>query len=80
MFRFVGLGEEAGSGIPKILDSWKSQHWVLPKLHESSEPYDQTLLELRMIDLLPSDIINSLRKRFGDTFDTLGNDERMALA
>jgi len=80
MFRFVGLGEEAGSGIPKILDSWKSQHWVLPKLHESSKPYDQTLLELRMIDLLPSDIINSLRKLFGDTFDKLGNDERMALA
>jgi len=80
MFRFVGLGEEAGSGIPKILDSWKSQHWVLPKLHESSKPYDQTLLELRMIDLLPSDIINSLRKLFGDTLDKLGNDERMALA
>jgi len=80
MFRLVGLGEEAGSGIPKIVDSWRSQHWVLPKLHESSSPYNQTLLELRIVDLLPSDVINSLREQFGDTFDQLGSDERMALA
>jgi len=80
MFRLVGLGEEAGSGIPKIVDSWRSQHWVLPKLHESSRPYNQTLLELRMVDLLPTDVINLLRERFGDTLDQLGSDERMALA
>jgi ATP-dependent DNA helicase RecG len=30
MFRHVGLGEQAGSGIPKVYSAWKSQHWPLP--------------------------------------------------
>jgi len=80
MFKLVGLGEEAGSGIPKILDSWKSQHWVSPKLRESSSPYNQTKLELRMIDLLPSGVLNTLREQLGNAFEQLKSDERMALA
>jgi len=53
MFRFVGVGEQAGSGIPKIYDGWAEQHWRPPALYERIEPYNQTLLELRMVDLLP---------------------------
>lgn len=80
MFRFVGVGEQAGTGIPRILQGWNSQHWNPPKLYESSTPYNQTLLELRMIDLFPSDVIADLRGRFGAQFDQLQHEERVALA
>jgi len=80
MFRFVGVGEQAGTGIPKILQGWEAQHWHPPKLHMNSEPYNQTLLELRMIDLFPEVIVTSLRQRLGARFDALAQEERMALA
>ncbi|MEP2090824.1 MULTISPECIES: ATP-binding protein [Pseudomonadota] len=80
MFRLVGVGEQAGSGVPKILQGWETQHWNPPNLHEKSEPYDQTLLELRMIDLFPDDAVNVLRNMFGEDFDRLEQSERVALA
>jgi ATP-dependent DNA helicase RecG len=80
MFRFVGVGEQAGTGIPRILQGWHSQHWNPPKLYESSTPYNQTLLELRMIDLFPAEVIADLRARFDTRFDQLAHEERVALA
>jgi len=80
MFRLVGVGEQAGSGIPKIYNGWASQHWRPPALYERAEPYNQTLLELRMVDLLPQDLLTALRKVFGARFDALGRDERLTLA
>lgn len=80
MFRLVGVGEQAGTGIPRIFQGWKSQHWNPPKLHESSTPYNQTLLELRMIDLFPQEVMISLRTLFGIEFDQLSNEERVVLA
>lgn len=80
MFRLVGVGEQAGTGIPKILHGWRSQHWNLPKLYDTSEPYNQTLLELRMTDLFPEEIISELREKFGSSFDELSYAERVALA
>ena len=80
MFRFVGVGEQAGTGIPRIFQGWNSHHWNPPKLYESSTPYNQTLLELRMIDLFPAEIIADLRARFGPQFDQLQHEERVALA
>lgn len=80
MFRLVGVGEQAGSGVPKILQGWEAQHWNPPKLHEQSEPYDQTLLELRMIDLFPDATVEKLRDVFGEAFDKLEHSERVALA
>lgn len=80
MLRLVGVGEQAGSGIPKIYRGWASQHWRAPALYERSEPYNQTLLELRMIDLLPADVLANLRKVFGARFDALGQNERLTLA
>ena len=50
MFLLIGLGERAGSGLPKIFSGWSSQHWSKPLLYEKQEP-EQTLLELRMINL-----------------------------
>lgn len=80
MFRLVGVGEQAGSGVPKILQGWETQHWNPPKLHEKSEPYDQTLLELRMIDLFPEGAVSVLRNMFGEDFDRLDQPGRVALA
>jgi len=80
MFRFVGVGEQAGTGIPKILHGWQSQHWNPPKLFDTPEPYNQTLLELRMIDLFPEEIMVDLKTRFGERFEKLTYAERVALA
>lgn len=80
MFRFVGIGDQAGSGIPKILHGWQLHHWNPPKLYEKNVPYNQTLLELRMIDLFPDEIMKRLRERFGTVFDELNHAERVALA
>ena len=80
MFRFVGVGEQAGTGIPKILHGWQTQHWSPPNLHESVVPYNQTLLELRMIDLFPEEVMTRLKQRFGSAFDRLSHVERVALA
>lgn len=41
----VGLGERAGSGLPKIRQGWEINGGTL-KLFESFEPYDQTRLEM----------------------------------
>jgi ATP-dependent DNA helicase RecG len=80
MFRLVGVGEQAGSGIPKIYAGWASQHWRAPALYERIEPYNQTLMELRMVDLLPKDLIASLQAVFGAKFDALAQAERLTLA
>jgi len=80
MFRYIGLGEQAGSGIPKIFHGWDSQHWRSPVLYEKERPFEQTLLELRMLDLFPEKIVNELRHMFGSTFDNLSELERLILA
>jgi ATP-dependent DNA helicase RecG len=80
MFRFVGVGEQAGTGIPKILHGWQSQHWNPPKLYDTPTPYNQTLPELRMIDLFPEQVMAGLNARFGTQFEKLSHVERVALA
>jgi predicted HTH transcriptional regulator len=79
MFRYIGLGDHAGSGIPSILTSWKSQHWRLPLLYENRE-YEQTLLELRTSSLFPEESIQSLKDTFGDRFESLPELARVILA
>lgn len=80
MFHFIGLGERAGSGIPNIFKWWDEKHWRPPHLYEKLEPYDQTLLELRMVDLIPSDILEELKSIFGVRLDTLDNTQRLILS
>jgi hypothetical protein len=79
MFLMIGLGERAGSGIPKIYSGWASQHWRPPALYVKDEP-EQTLLELRMLDLLPEAVLDGLRQLFGNRFDVLDHSERLILA
>ncbi|MFQ2432748.1 RNA-binding domain-containing protein [Aeromonas caviae] len=79
MFLMIGLGERAGSGIPKIFSGWSENQWQPPKLIESYQP-DQTLLELNMVDLIPSHIISELSINLGDKFKNLSRLEQLILA
>jgi ATP-dependent DNA helicase RecG len=79
MFLMIGLGERAGSGIPKIYSGWKSQHWRPPSLYEKDDT-EQTLLELRMLDLLPQTVIYELQTKFGSKFSGLPELDRLILA
>ena len=76
MFRYIKFGEQAGSGLPKILDGWRSQHWSPPLLQEAVEPYDQTLLELKMTSLYPKAVVDKLSATFGRRFAKLTELER----
>lgn len=78
MFQMVGLGEQAGSGVPKIYRSWSSQHWKKPKLEEQAQS-NQTVLALEMASLIPDEAVESLRLDMGDDFDQLTEAERLAL-
>lgn len=80
MFHFIGLGERAGSGIPNIFKWWGEKHWRPPYLHEKIEPYDQTLFELRMIDLLSADILEELQVMFSSDFENFDNTQRLILS
>lgn len=80
MFRYIGLGENAGSGLPKIFQGWSSQHWRRPVLREAQAPSDQTLLELHMLSLVPDEVLAQLRHSLGETtFARLSDDERLIL-
>ena len=79
MFLMIGLGERMGSGIPRIYSGWASLHWRPPSLYEKDEP-EQTLLELRMVDLLPQSVIARLAAQFGVAFDDLNQAERLIVA
>ena len=79
MFRYVGIGDQAGSGIPKILSGWNKCHWRRPMLEERREPSDQTLLTMLPVDLFPSQTVDALRAHLGDSYDQLVHKEQMAL-
>ncbi len=80
MFRYIGLGESAGSGLPKIYQGWSSQHWRDPMLREKLEPSDQTLLELHTLSLVPEKVLTELRLSLGnEVFDALSENERLIL-
>lgn len=44
MLRLVGFGDNAGSGFPTILDTWKKEGWVKPELMEDTNLNQVTLL------------------------------------
>ncbi|MBD2568418.1 RNA-binding domain-containing protein [Anabaena lutea] len=79
MFQLVGVGEQAGSGIPRIYRNWKRQHWRVPVLLDQVEP-DQTILGMLMVNLLPEETLQGLDERFGSSFRELSYDQRLALA
>lgn len=80
LFGFVSIGEKAGTGIPKILSHWKSQHWRQPSLTEEHEPSPRIILRLQMLDLFPPGVLNLLKTAFKERFDSLDANSRLALA
>ncbi len=79
MFTLIGLGEQAGSGIPRVIENWKTQHYRAPELWESDDP-EATLMRLRTVSLLPEETLRELEVLFGEEFERLDEDGRMALA
>lgn len=79
MFLLIGLGEKAGSGMPKIFSGWKSANWRTPKLWEKTLPA-QTLLELSTASLIPQHVLDDLHQRFGEAFEQLDDFEQVIVA
>ena len=46
MFLLINLGERAGSGVPKIRSGWAQAGHAL-ELHDSFEPFEHTVLEMK---------------------------------
>ena len=64
MFQLIGLAEQAGSGIPKIIAGWDSQDWKRPE-YEARTDANQTVLTLRMSSLLPEMTVTEVQKAIG---------------
>ena len=79
MFQLIGLGEQAGSGIPKIFRNWGEQFWRAPELSEELDP-DRTQLAMRMVSLLPKGTLEELDQRFGHGFRKLSELQKLALS
>ncbi len=79
MFQMVGAGEQAGSGLPKILRAWKEQHWRPPLLQDALDP-EQTILRLTTTSLLPQEVTEALDKQFPGKYRFLSEEQRLALA
>lgn len=79
MFAFIGLGEGAGSGFPKILSAWNEQHWRIPELKEDIQ-LNQVSLKLWTVSMLPESCEKTLRNIFGKRFDRFSKDEVLILA
>ena len=78
MFQQIGGGEKAGSGIDKIRQGWRAQHWRLPIIREQVQP-DRVNVVLPMVSLLPEESLERLRTRFGPKFNRLNSLEVQAL-
>ncbi|PKN58180.1 MAG: AAA family ATPase [Deltaproteobacteria bacterium HGW-Deltaproteobacteria-14] len=78
MFLLIGIGETAGSGFSRILRAWREQSWRAPALRVSEDP-EITTLELTTASLLPDGVVARLSQRFGQGFESLGADERVAV-
>ena len=80
MFRYVNIGEQAGTGVQKILAGWASRHWRKPLIREELEPNNRTIVELHMLDLFDRGILDGLRLHFKGEFDALEQNAQIALA
>ncbi len=79
MFRYIGLGEQSGSGMPKIQAAWRAQQWRAPELVEEVEPYEQTVFTLRMASLLPTEVVEALEREYGSAFAQASEVQKLAL-
>ena len=79
LFQLAGLGEQAGSGVPKIRRAWREQAWQVPELTEDLVK-ETTTLVLPKVSLISQDVLDELTERYGkDAFSKLGQVERLAV-
>ncbi|MCB9740838.1 MAG: putative DNA binding domain-containing protein, partial [Deltaproteobacteria bacterium] len=78
LFQLLGLGERAGSGVPRILQAWRDQHWRPPELFEDFDN-NETRLVLSIESLLPEATVAELDARFGQRFRALSEAGRIAV-
>ena len=78
MFLMIGAAEKAGSGIDKIRQGWGSQHWRSPSIQEQVQP-SRVRLVMPMVSLMPEEVLDDLRRRFGAKFSRLSEEEVQAL-
>lgn len=78
MFLNIGLSEKAGSGIPKIYSNCRAQNWQPPHLYEKDE-LNQTLLELRMVNIVSEELNQKLITIFGTGYKDLSELKRTIL-
>lgn len=78
MFLMIGAAEKAGSGIDKIRQGWRSQHWRWPSIQEQVQPA-RVRLVMPMVSLMPEETVAELRQRFGAKFGRLSEDEVQAV-
>lgn len=78
MFRMIGLGENAGSGIPAIIAAWDEQHWRRPELIENIS-LNTVNLKLWMLSLIPEECLKELKKIYGTRFNKLLKSQVLAL-
>ncbi|MBE0420981.1 RNA-binding domain-containing protein [Pseudoalteromonas nigrifaciens] len=78
MFLNIGLSEKAGSGIPKIYSNCKAQNWQPPHLYEKDE-LNQTLLELRMVNMVSPELHQRLIETYGEGYNKLSELKRTIL-
>ena len=45
IFNMIGIGEQAGNGVPDIFATWNAQGWESPEIDEQYAP-DRTILIL----------------------------------
>ena len=78
MFLMIGAAEKAGSGIDKIRQGWRSQHWRWPSIQEQLQPARVRLI-MPMVSLMPDETVAELQQRFGAKFGKLSEDEVQAV-
>lgn len=65
--------------LEQLYASWRQQQWRAPELTEETSPNEQTVFQLRMASLVPSETVASLEQRFGAAFNQLSEIQRLAL-
>lgn len=78
MFQYIGMGEQAGSGFPKMIRAWTEQHWQYPYIDENTQ-LETTTLFMPTISLFPKEIQDNLEDIFGLEYKELDKNERLAL-
>ena len=91
MFRMIGIGDSAGSGFSRIVQAWQAQHYKYPLFRDSLEdflPYSHTsaysseysTLLLPLQSIISPEITTTLMRHFGEAYNSLLPNARMALA